>query len=92
MIDKVVKNNCTGCYACENICPKNCIDMKVDKEGFRYPNVYEEVCIKCEKCLNVCPILNQKTIVNNPKAYASYNKDERIRRESYTKQWRSIWS
>lgn len=82
MIDKVGKNNCTGCYACENICPKNCIDMKVDKEGFRYPNVYEEVCIKCEKCLNVCPILNQKTIVNNPKAYASYNKDERIRRES----------
>lgn len=82
MIDKVVKNNCTGCYACENICPKNCIDMKVDKEGFRYPNVDEEVCIKCEKCLNVCPILNQKTIVNNPKAYASYNKDERIRRES----------
>ena len=34
MIDIVDKKDCTGCWGCTNICPKSCITMKKNKEGF----------------------------------------------------------
>ena len=43
------KVTCCGCWACENICPKHCVVMKEDNEGFRYPEVDVEVCIECGK-------------------------------------------
>lgn len=27
-------SNCTGCHACMNICPKSCISMEDNGEGF----------------------------------------------------------
>lgn len=27
-------SNCTGCHACMNVCPKNCISMENDEDGF----------------------------------------------------------
>lgn len=42
MIEILDKINCCGCYACANVCPKNCIVMKKDKEGFYYPCVDEK--------------------------------------------------
>ena len=84
MIDKEIKNkkDCMGCYACSNICPQNCISMENDKEGFWYPKVDLDKCIKCKKCVNVCPIINKTTIENEPLAYACFNKNEDIRMES----------
>lgn len=82
MIDTIKIEECTGCWACTNICPINCIDMKENKEGFLYPVVDEDKCIKCKKCINICPIKEKKEIKNNPSAYACFNKDEVIRKES----------
>ena len=82
MIDIVDKRDCTGCWGCANICPKSCITMKTDKEGFDYPIVDESTCVKCKKCINVCPILHKEEIENNPVAYACFNKDEEVRTES----------
>ena len=48
--------NCSGCTACQSICPKNAISMREDAEGFFYPDINSEKCIKCKKCLSVCPI------------------------------------
>lgn len=53
------KVTCCGCWACENICPKHCVVMKEDNEGFRYPEVDVEVCIECGLCEAVCPILHK---------------------------------
>ena len=36
------KKDCCGCGACANVCPKNCIELKSDKEGFLYPKI--EMC------------------------------------------------
>ena len=72
------KSKCSGCHSCMNICPKNCIEMKVDEEGFWYPEVDKEKCIECGICKKSCPILNDMSIQNNPKAYACYNKNEEI--------------
>lgn len=48
------KENCCGCTACYAICPTNSICMKEDEEGFLYPIIDEQKCIRCRKCLFVC--------------------------------------
>ena len=45
---------CCGCSACHAICPVGAIEMKADIEGFFYPIVDVEKCIKCYRCLSVC--------------------------------------
>ena len=83
MISIKNKKNCTGCYACSNICPQNCISMESDNEGFWYPKVDYDKCIKCGLCIKACPIINKIIVKNNePNAYACINNDEKIRLES----------
>lgn len=48
------KEECCGCTACYAICPKEAISMVEDEEGFLYPIVEPEKCIRCYKCLTVC--------------------------------------
>ena len=50
------KTQCTYCGACFQICPKHCISMEEDEDGFRYPVVNDELCIQCGRCNAVCPI------------------------------------
>lgn len=77
------KKECSGCYACLNKCPKKCITMKEDNEGFKYPCIDKEKCVKCGACENVCPILNcDKDSKAIPECYAAYNKDINIRMDS----------
>ncbi len=60
------KEDCCGCGACKMICHKNAILMKSDEEGFFYPIIDEEKCIKCYKCLAVCPFKNNNIEDENP--------------------------
>ena len=48
------KENCCGCSACYSICPVKAIKMQWDVEGFLYPCIDDNKCIRCHKCLNVC--------------------------------------
>ncbi len=50
------KEECCGCTACCAICPKDAISMKPDDEGFDYPIIDEEKCVRCYQCIKVCPI------------------------------------
>lgn len=54
------KEDCCGCTACYAICPKQAISMQPDEEGFDYPAVDAEKCIRCYMCLKVCPIKEAK--------------------------------
>ena len=76
------KANCCGCSACYSACPKQCISMVEDEEGFRYPIIDKSKCIDCGLCEKVCPVLN----VSNPNKPASIfafsNKSEDIRLKS----------
>ena len=80
MIDKLESFKCTGCAACENVCPIDAIQIKLDNSGFYYP-VVNEKCIKCGKCVEVCN--NRITHVNSnyaePITYAAWSKDKDIR-------------
>ena len=50
MIEIKEKQLCSGCTACASICPKECIRMVTDKEGFLYPEVVQEQCVNCGAC------------------------------------------
>jgi coenzyme F420-reducing hydrogenase beta subunit len=77
------KSKCCGCNACANICPKNCIKMKRDEEGFLYPDICQDECISCNICESVCPEINVRAEVPfKQDGYIVQIKDENIRRES----------
>lgn len=78
------KQQCCGCSACAQVCPKKCIAMQPDEEGFLYPQIDQAACIECGLCDKVCPMLQSpaEDTSSQPKAYAAYNKDEATRLES----------
>ena len=45
-----ITDACTGCRACEEICPQNCIDF-----GFLPAVIQQEHCLHCGNCQQVCP-------------------------------------
>ena len=71
------KKDCSGCTACVGACPKQCISMEADNEGFFYPVIDKAVCINCGLCERICPFEHPRyDNTDNPKVYATYLKDE----------------
>ena len=52
------KEECCGCSACYAICQKKAIQMVEDEEGFLYPYISENLCVRCYQCWKVCPTGN----------------------------------
>ena len=82
MIKIVNKQDCCGCSACVQRCPKHCITLKEDGEGFLYPHVNSDECIDCGLCEKVCPELHHGERHIPLEVYAAKNKDESIRMQS----------
>lgn len=82
MVEVLDKSKCCGCFACYNICPKNCIDMIEDTEGFKYPKVNTENCVDCGLCQKVCPVLNRYNHHRPLKVLAASNLNEQMRYNS----------
>ena len=76
------KKDCCGCNACMQRCPKQCITMQADNEGFLYPIVDTAQCTDCGQCEKVCPVINQNEPRRPLKVYAAYNKNEETRMQS----------
>ena len=80
MLENVINHNiCTGCSACLFNCPKKCIVMEYDSEGFLYP-VKTSECIECGMCMKVCPRINpqQSEVEVAQIAYAAVSQDSKI--------------
>ena len=73
---------CCGCSACVQRCPKHCISLSEDTEGFLYPSVDELTCIDCGLCEKVCPILNQAEKIHPQEVLAVKNSNEEERMAS----------
>lgn len=76
------KKKCSGCTACQQICPKHCINMFSDNEGFLYPKVDLKNCINCGLCEKACPDINPLECRLPINCYAVKNKNLDIRKES----------
>ena len=79
MQDKTIRvvphEKCTGCGACYNKCPKNAIKMKLDSEGFLFPEVQDD-CVSCGACQGACPVLNPVKLNSSPRCYAVWADQE----------------
>ena len=76
------KQYCVGCNACAQICPKQCISMHEDHEGFIYPKVDTTECIDCNRCEKACPVIYSDKARTPLTVYAVKSRDEVIRKES----------
>lgn len=86
MINIKNKAKCSGCSACANVCPFQCIRMEEDEEGFLYPKVDMSKCRQCGLCEKICPMVNKKlnAYIDIPalNTYACINNDEEERLRS----------
>lgn len=83
MLSEKDPGKCTGCYACVNVCPVECIGMAVDDKGFQTPRIDRDRCIHCGACEEVCSRANgENTNMAEPVAFGVISKDEVLRRDS----------
>lgn len=82
MINIINKEECCGCEACVQVCPKSCISFNEDSEGFKYPLVNLELCIHCDLCEKVCPVINQYDARMPLKVYAVKNNNKEVWQKS----------
>ena len=78
------RDRCTGCMACINTCNQNAIICVEDSEGFLYPYIREESCIRCGKCYSVCPHNKavEREFLNKTKCLAGWNRNQKQRKIS----------
>jgi len=84
MIDKVSVQECAICGACINACPVDAISLDKVHLDFRYPQIKEDICIHCNQCEKVCPILGNKGKPDDgyPVAFAAKSENDPMRMRS----------
>ncbi len=84
MIEIKDKSACCGCGACGQICPKGCIRLEPDAEGFLYPSFDAEACVGCGLCERVCPMLHPERVEDAPvrEARGLVHRDREVHRRS----------
>lgn len=69
---------CTGCGACVQSCPKQCISWTEGEFRFKYPQIDKDICVNCGICERVCPIDKVLQTPTTQKAYAAVHKDYQV--------------
>ena len=71
------REDCTGCFACYNVCPKKAIKMIEDDNGFIYPSIDKKKCVNCNLCKKVCPSINDVKLNEIIQCYALQRKNNK---------------
>lgn len=74
---------CSGCEACVDKCPKGCIEIKQNDEGFFFPVIDILHCVSCDVCRKVCPQKKTPKFHSEPKeVWIAWALDDKIRKSS----------
>lgn len=75
---------CTQCYACASVCPKNCIRLVEEKDGFSVPVIDTNQCVECGACVKSCHQLSVfcREPQNPLRTYAAWSLKDNVRRKS----------
>ena len=76
---KNLSDLCTGCMACVDACPKQCIQPVTRSDGFRYAEISDAYCVYCGKCFAVCPIETHSKNTGERHLYAAYAQNDKTR-------------
>lgn len=83
MIKLANRDACTGCGACAAICPRGCIVMCEDDEGFLFPKLNGTLCAQCKQCEAICPALKEPRKTGKPiQTFAAQALQQPLRMES----------
>lgn len=74
-------DQCTGCMACVDVCPKDAIEIKDDIETYNAV-INLEKCIGCNACAHVCQNLNAPVFSSPVGCYQGWVKDQNQRKKS----------
>ena len=69
ILDILNEIDCCGCGSCAQCCPKQCIRMVPNQEGFLYPQINRDTCIECGLCQKHCPQMQEPVHRPMQKAY-----------------------
>lgn len=83
-MNRVICNHdkCTGCTACKDVCPKQCITMQPDELDALHPIVDDGICINCGLCEKTCPNNRELSYKLPHKVWAAWSNDNDVRRTS----------
>lgn len=70
-------SNCTGCGACADACPKKCITIQHDTQGFYRSYVDDSLCVNCHRCAQICPANHSNKPNRIQKTYKARRTDNR---------------
>lgn len=82
MIRLTKKQDCCGCAACVQACPKGCLTLRDDEEGFPYPAADTTHCTHCGLCERVCPMLRRGGAPAPRHYFATMNPNKAVRHRS----------
>lgn len=77
-----LKQHCSGCGACVQTCGSAAIKLACDEEGFVYPKINGDKCVKCGRCVSVCPFENNSKESGEQEFFAAKSKDKSVIRGS----------
>lgn len=72
---------CTGCSACIDSCGRNAISL-VDTYDTINAYIDETKCVRCNRCIGVCPVINPVIKNEGIQWWQGWSNDERLRRSS----------
>ena len=73
---------CTGCGACQNICPTKAVHLQMNSEGFLYPVIIQEKCVSCGKCDRICKSIREIQGGRIRDSYRGFSNNVEVRKTS----------